>query len=88
MPRDGQCRVPPEHLPTEDQVRQADQPYYVLGAYDDDIPDALGMVFLQRLELPLTVDSEKADRRIMLPDLASVHRWAATEFHQYEIGCL
>lgn len=33
-------------------------------------------------------NSEKADRRIMLPDLASVHRWAATEFCEYEMGKL
>lgn len=88
MPKDGQCRTPDEQLPTEEQIRQAERPYYVLGAYDDDIPDTLGMVFLQSLTLPMVVDSEKADRKIALPDLDSVHCWAATEFHQYEIGSL
>lgn len=83
------CRTHPEYVPGEAALAaENSEPYFLLAAYDDDLPDTLGMVFLQRLQLPMIVYSERAGRQITLPDLASVHRWAATEFSQYEIGRL
>lgn len=82
------CMTPKEYLPTEEDLESTQRTYFLLGAYDDDPPDPLGAVFLQRLILPMVVDSEKAGRKIRLPDLASVYRWAATEFCSYEVGYL
>lgn len=82
------CNTLEEYLPTDEEVKAAKRDYYILGGYDDDTPDPLGSVFLQRLELPMVVDSERAGREITLAGMDSVHRWAATEFATYEIGSL
>lgn len=82
------CNTRPEYLPTDEQVQAREEHYFVLGGYDRDNPNPLNDVFLQRLRLPMVVDSQRAGRKISLPDMASVHRWAATEFVAYEIDSL
>lgn len=82
------CRTHSECLPTDEQLRAGKEDYYVLGGYEDAGDDPLDDVFLQRLKLPMVVDSEYAGREMTLHDMASVHRWAAAEFFSYEINAL
>lgn len=91
MTRYGECRTIPECLPTEQEIRdaaQAEHAHFLIASWGRDQPETLSDVFLQRLELPMEVFSPRAGMDITLPDLASVHRWAATEFEQYEMGRL
>lgn len=83
------CLTHPDFLPTEDKLTAVNAgPHFLLASYTADNPETLANVFLQRLRVPMTVDSERAGMEIELPDLASIHRWAATEFDQYEMGQL
>lgn len=80
------CQTDPACLPTDEQVQAKEKDYYLLGSYDDGGADPLGDVFVQRLKLPMVVDSESEGTEMTLPDLASVHRWASAEFVCYEIN--
>lgn len=90
MSQDDKCLTHPEFLPTEEMVAGRAQEYYLLAAHEEPGDPGLPLydVFLRRLALPMVVYSARARREITLPTLDSVHRWASTEFCQYEIGSL
>lgn len=81
------CLTDPGFLPNEEKVSAFNvEPHFLLASYEGDCPETLGNVFLQRLTVPMTVHSQRAGMEIELPNLESIHRWAATEFDQYEMG--
>lgn len=81
------CLTDPGFLPSEQKLTAVNaEPHFLLASYTADNPETLANVFLQRLRVPMTVHSQRAGMEIELPDLASIHRWAATEFEQYEMG--
>lgn len=83
------CLTDPGCLPTEGEISADNaEPHFLLASYEAEGETILGSVFLQRLTVPMTVDSERAGIEIELPDLESIHRWAATEFYEYEMGAL
>ena len=88
MTRYGECKTIPECLPTAQEIRENTRrghAHFLIASWGGDQPETLANVFLQRLELPMEVFSSRAGMDITLADLASVHRWAATEFEQYEM---
>lgn len=83
------CLTDPGFLPTEGEISTDNaEPHFLLASYENEGETILGAVFLQRLTVPMSVHSERAGVEIELPDLASIHRWAATEFGEYEMGKL